>query len=305
MTEEIRPLSLHFSKAAELLADGAWKRVSLQFDDAQHEFEGAWDRTYEEFGNKPQEAPLACKKLVRSQPLATALVLATARSDSVELFGRFKHLLQFIVERTERLSGYPAVAGIPHVQAGFLYMMASVTALHWEAWGILEKLFTTKFEWYYHSGRALFSYPFDLPYFFHSEALGRAASKVHDFFRTELAEPDIVAVTGMRGERILDAYVQTQMLMSLKVAQLYENGENISIWPDYGRFYGERIIRLLDRMYAEPEYASGILQAFGEGSQTFFANLNERLRLIHATFWSGSQYFYESLDSWEPRETHA
>lgn len=298
-------LSSHFSHISRLLVRGGWKRVGLRFDEAQREFENAWSHIYDEFGNKPQETSAASKKLIASQPLATALVLSMARSDSVEVFTRFKRLLESMLRQTEDLAGYPAVAAIPHVQAGFLYMAASVMALHWEAWGIFEKLFTGKFEWYHHSSRASFSYPFDLSRFFHSEALGRSASKVHDFFRTELAEPDFVAVTGLKGERLLDAYVQTQMLMSLKVAQLYQNEENVSIWPDFGRFYGDRITRLLDRMYAESEYARGILRAFGEDPKTFFERLNERLALIHSTFWGGSLYFYESLGSWEPRETHA
>src|SRR5215469_1675450 len=250
----------NFSQASQILAGGGWKSISLQFDQSQREFETAWDSIYKEFGNKPSEAPIAARKLIASQPLATALVLAIARSDSVELFSRFKRFLESILRRTEYLPGYPAVAGIPHIQAGFLYMTTSVMALHWEAWQLFEKLFTEKFEWYYQSGRAIFSYPFDLPYFFHSEALGREATKIHDLFRKELAEPDIVAVTGVSGDRVTDAYVQTQMLMCLKVAQLHENGESVSVWPDFGRYYGDRVTRLLDRIYEDHDYALGLLR---------------------------------------------
>ncbi len=303
--ENSEPVTQQFSQASQLLVRGGWKEASLHFDEAQREFETAWIRIYEEFGNKPQEAPIAARKLIASQPLVTALTLAMARSDSVELFGRFKRFLEFILRKTERTSGYPAVAGIPHVQAGFLYMTASVMAFHWEAWSLFEKLLTTKFEWYYQSGRAIFNYPFDLPYFFHSEALGREASKTHDFFRKELAEPELVSVTGLAGDSMLDSYVQTQMLMCLKVAQIREKEELVSIWPDFGRFYGERVTRLLDRAYQDREYARGLLLAFNEDADTFFMRLNDRLRLIHSVFWGGSPFFYESLGSWEPRETHA
>lgn len=228
-------LSLHFSRTSKLLARGGWKRVSLRFDEAQQEFEAAWTRICAENESKPEESPVAARKLIVAQPLATALVLAMARSDSIELFGRFKRFLEWMLRQSERLSGYQAVAGIPHVQAGFLYMTASVMALQWEAWNLFEKLFSTKFEWYYQSGRAIFSYAFDLPRFFHSEALGRQASKTHDLFRETLAGPDVVAVTGLGGDQILDAYVQTQMLMCLKVAQLRENGDDANclarLWP--------------------------------------------------------------------------
>src|SRR5437764_15135333 len=118
--ENYGKLSLHFSQAAGLLADGGWKRVNLQFDEAQREFKSVWSGIQKEFESKPHEAPHASRKLIASQPLATALVLAMARSDSVELFGRFKRFLESMLRQTEGLSGYLAIAGIPHVQAGFL-----------------------------------------------------------------------------------------------------------------------------------------------------------------------------------------
>lgn len=296
-----------FSRAAQLLAQGGSKEISLQFDEAQNEFEAVWTSIYREFVTRPEDAPAAAKQLIAGQPGVLGLTLAMARCDSAELFGRFKRFLEFILKRTERMSGYPAIAGVPHVQAGFLYMTAAVAALHWEAWDLFEKLFTSKFEWYYQSGRPIFSYPFDLPYFFHSEALGREAPKAHDLFRKELAEPDVVIVTKLNGDSALDTYVQTQLMMCLKVAQLRESSESemVSIWPDFGRFYSERVIRLLDRVYADQEFSRGLLRAFDEDADTFFTHLNDRLALIQSVFWQGSPYFYESLRSWEPKQAHA
>jgi len=75
--------------------------------------------------------------------------------------------------------------------------------------------------------------------------------------------------------------------MCLKVVQLRENGETVGIWPDFGRFYAERITRLLDRMYHDREYGQGVLRAFGEDAHTSFLRLNDRLRLIDSVFWVG------------------
>lgn len=294
-----------FNRLTELLARDKWKEVDLCFDNAQREFRSAWDSIYAEFGNNPTEAPSAAKKLIASQPIATSLTLAMARADSVQLFKRFQRFLESISRTTERMSGYPAVAGIPHASAGFFYMATAVMAFHWEAWGLFDRLLTAKFEWYYQSGRAIFSYGFDLPYFFHSEAFGRSGPRIHDFYRKVLAEEGIAGVTGLAGEDLIDAYVQTQMMMSLKVAQLRERGESSNIWPDFGRYYKERVIRLLDRINADREYAKGLLRPFNEEPEAFFSHLNDRLGVIHSVFWSGSPYFYESIETWAPRETHA
>ena len=291
-----------FSRVSRLLARGGWKRVSLEFDEAQREFEVGWKDVYDEFANRPQETESASRILIDKQPLAAALTLAMARTDSVEAFGRFKRYIEAVLISTERLSGYPAVRGIPHVHAGFLYMTASVMALHWEAWGVFEKLLNSKFEWYYQSGRAIFSYPFDVPYLFHSEAFMRRADRAHDFFRERLAQPDFAEVTQLSGEKLLDVYTQAQMLMTLRVTQLGEKGESTRIWADLGRFYGERVIRLIDRAYADPEFGGGLLRAFGEDKNTFFSQLNNRLNVIQSDFNKAPQFLYTSLSSWEPGE---
>jgi hypothetical protein len=294
-----------FSTFSQLLARDEWRMVDLKFDDAQREFERAWEAVLAEFGSRPQNSEVASAKLIDAQPVAAALVLAMARADGTQVFARFRRFVETILVSTERLSGYPAVRGVPHVQAGFLYMAASVMALHWESWDVFEKLLNVKFEWYYQSGRAIFSYPFDMPYFFHSEAFSRGAGKIHDFFRARLAAPDFVEVTRLSGEKALDAYNQAQMLMCLRVAQLYEAGEQVRIWPDYGRFYSHRVVRLLDRAYADPEFGAGMVRAFGEGKEMFFARLNDRLQIVRSVFFKGSPYLYESIASWEPREAHA
>ena len=135
--------------------------------------------------------------------------------------------------------------------------------------------------------------------------MGRSSAKIHDFFRAELVEANLTVATGLVGDSALDAYVQAQMMMSLKVAQLREQGETASIWPDFGRFYGDRVVRLLDRAYADREYAMGLVRPFKEHPEIFFAHINDRLKTIQSIFWSGSPYFYESIGAWEARETHA
>jgi hypothetical protein len=241
---------------------------------------------YSEFARTPQDAPMAASRLIAARPDVMSLTLAMSRCDTVDLYPRFKRLLEFILRQTEQAPGYPAIAGVPRVQAGFLYMSAAVMAFHWESWALLEKLLTTKFEWYYQSSRPIFNYGFNVPYFFHSETFGRDAAKAHDFYRKTLLEPNVVQTVDLSGDSALNAYVQTQMLMSLKVVQLRETGEGepISIWPDFGRFYSERVRPLLDRAYADRDYAKGLLRAFNEDTNTFFIRLNDRLAFIRSVF---------------------
>jgi hypothetical protein len=294
-------VSEHYTRTTKALADGRTLEVSLEFDVARTEFTTTWNSIYSEVKDRPEDAQAASQRLIGEQPRVTGLTLAMARCNAVVLFRDFKRLLEFLTSRTEGLPGYAATSAIPHAQAGFLYMSASLAALHFQAWDLLQKLLNAKFEYSYRSGRPLFSYGFDHPYFFHSEAFGRQATRIHDLFRQLLMNsPDIMQATGLADEDLLDAYLQAQMLMCLKAAQLCEQGEDIQVWADFGRFYGARVAALFDRVREDPGFAVGLCKSFDESPQEFLTNVNPRLAFIRSHFWTPGRYFFESLTSWEP-----
>ncbi len=273
--------------------------VSLTFDELQNELRVRWRDLQERITNG--DAAAAAEQYVRSQSAPLAAVLALARLDAESLFSHFKRLLEFTTELSENIAGYPAVAAIPHVEAGFLYMSCSVFALHHESWSIFENLLTTKFKWMYQSSRPHYSYGFAHPYFFHSHALEREGTRHNDFFRSMLLEPQTVEVTRLERERLLDVYAQTDLLMSLKAAQLEMRGEDASRWADFGRFYEERVTPLLEHIQYDSGYSAGALRAFGESREEFMSHLNARLAYIRQNFFGGSRYSYESLNEWHGR----
>ena len=294
-------LSEHYVRATRALADGRSLAVSLEFDVARAEFTTRWGSIYSEVKDRPQDAQAASQRLIAEQPRLTGLTLAMARCDAVKLFRDFKRLLEFLISETEGLPGYAATSAIPHVQAGFLYMSASLAAVHFEAWDVLRELLNAKFEYSYRSGRPLFSHGFDHPYFFHSEAFGRQATRIHDLFRQRLMNsPDIKQATGLADEDLLNTYLQAQILMCLKAAQLCEQGEDVQMWADFGRFLGGRVAALFERVHEDPGFAVGLCKSFGESPQEFLTNINPRLAFISSHFWTPGRYFFESLTSWEP-----
>jgi hypothetical protein len=296
-------LDLGFHRITALLAEDKEKAVDLAFDQAESDFQFSWQRISNEVAAQPAEALNAAKQLIAAQPLALSLTLAISRCDAVNLFRRWQRLLESMVKATERSSLDAALVGVPHLQAGFLYMSACTFALRWESWKVLEKLLSAKFEWNQQSGRASFSFPFELLPFFHPAVFGRSAYKTHDFYREQLGGEEIARATRLTGDELLDVYLQVQLLMSLRTVQLAEKGEGGGIWPDFGRYYAERVLRLLDRAYADREYAQGMLRSFQEDPDTFFSKLNERLELILSRFWKGERFAYQSVSRWSPQGT--
>ncbi len=293
-------VSEHYARATKALADGKSLEVSLEFDLARVEFTAKWNWIYLEVKDRPQDAQAASRQLIGEQPRITALTLAMSRCDAVRLFRDFKRFLEFVTSKTEGVAGYAATSAIPQVQAGFLYMSASVAALHFEAWEVLQELLNAKIEHSHRSVRPLFSHGFDHSYFFHSEAFGRDATRIHDLFRELLNSPDIVQATGLGDQDLLDRYSQAQMLMCLKGAQLCEQGEEIRMWADFGRFYAERVRPLFERVQEDREFGAGLCRSFNESREEFLNKVNSRLEFIRSEYWSGRRYFFESLRSWEP-----
>lgn len=290
-----------YDRFTELLSNGGTKNVELQFDHFRRQFEGAWADVHADVKDRPDGAAEASRRLIALQQETVACALAMARCDAIELFVGFKRHLELAIKTAGETAGYTKTAGIPNMYAGFLYISTSVMALRHESWELLADLLTARFETRCGGERAMHVYGFAYSQFFHHDALERAAAKCHDLYRKMLASEDISVVTTLRGDELLDSYVQTQMLMCLRGAQLLEHGESPRMWPDFGRFYGHRAIGLLDRMHGEPDYAAGVCKSFGESAEEFLGRLNGRLELIQSSFWGGSSYSWDSISSWEPR----
>ncbi|HEV7487877.1 MAG TPA: serine/threonine-protein kinase [Thermoanaerobaculia bacterium] len=280
---------------------GEDRQASLIFDELQEGLRTSWLDLHARVESRHDAAPEAADAYVRSQAPPLAASLALARMDSSALFSNFKRLLEFTTDLSEGIAGYAAIAAIPQVEAGFLYMAASVFALHHQSWNTLEKLLTAKFKWVYQSARVHHSYGFNHPYFFHSNALQREADRHNDIFRSILTETHVVEVTRLEKEQLLDVYAQTDFLMSLRAAQIEGGEKTASRWADFGRFYGDRVTPLLERIHDDAEYATGVLRAFGESRDEFEMKLNARLDYIQLNFFSGEQYLYDSIREWTPR----
>jgi hypothetical protein len=273
----------------------------LTFDGLQDRLRTQWQELYPRIELEREDAAVVAEQYVRSQTYPLAACLALARTDAVVLFPQFKRLLEFTTELSEQKDGYEAIAAIPQVEAGFLYMSASVFALHHRAWNIFEKLLTVKFEWVHQSPRVHRDLGFNHDYFFNSAALGEYAPRHHDLYRAVLGDPAVGEVTRLDVEGLLYVYAQTDLLMSLRAAQLDLRGEDAKRWADFGRFYEERVTPLFDRIHDDAEYAEGVLRAFGESREEFFASLNARLSHIRRNFFGGGRYMYASVNVWHPR----
>jgi hypothetical protein len=90
--------------------------------------------------------------------------------------------------------------------------------------------------------------------------------------------------------------------MSLRAAQEKEVGKDVGMFADFGRFYDWRIIPLLDRLHSDPEADEFFNKVFSETRDEWFSRLNDRLKIVQSEFWGQTDYIWESISSYEPRE---
>lgn len=286
-----------YRQATSDILHGQTGSLVLWLDQCKNSFRSVWSEMHRSIEKLPDQATQAAQALIQTQTEAIGLVLAIARLDATTMRSEFRKFLEKITRASEGHAGYVAVSSVPHVLAGFLYMTASVASFASASWKTFSWLMQTKFEWYYQSGRPSYSLGFDHPYFFHPEAIGRKATAAHDLYRRELSQPSILDLLGLEQEEMLNAYLQTQMVMCLRAAQEIERGNDVRVWADFGRFYEHRVTPLLERVKADNEYAEGLLQAFEESRNDWFSKLNTRLELIRSRFWGGG-FFWESVSSY-------
>jgi serine/threonine protein kinase len=293
-------ISESYHETIKYLDLGKLDLIRIQFDthrkSLRETYEALWSSIKDNYGRAPE----AAIEFMKSQPRLTGMVLALVRLNKKEFFQDFKGLLEYITTLSREKSGYMAIISVPYVYAGFLYMSASVIALFFQSWDIVYDLLNSKFEWYYQSGRPLYSYGFNHSYFFHPEALQTNAAKTHDLFRDELSNPEILNVLGIDKDELFNAYLQMQMIMSLKTVKVLENESVFPVFPDFGRFNGYRVLKLLDKAYNDRSFAEGICKSFNETPEEWFSKLNERLAIVRRWFKDAS-YFWSSIDSYEPR----
>jgi len=283
---------------AEVLAEPEipTAKISLEFDAFKREFEPAWRTIHESIEQSPEQSKSSAEKLIRSQTRGIALSAAMARTDAEPCFGPQKSFLQWVTDLSENQTGYPAVFTVPHVYAGFLYMFTATAALRWGSWRVFNLLLTSEYEWYYQSGRSQFSHGFVHPYFFHPEALERRASVTHDLYRSMMRTPEILQIIGLGEEKLLNLYLQTELMMCLRGEQLTEGEERVEMWPDFGRFYDYRVQPILRRIEQDQSFADGVLAPFRETRDEFITRFDHRISVMIPRLRGG--YFWESVVKW-------
>jgi serine/threonine protein kinase len=283
----------------DLAAGGSIRNVQLQFDHAREAFDGTWSKVLTGVSASDEDLITATTELVLAQHDAAGAILAIARFDAVEAFPDVARYLEYVLNSTETIAGDRRIRSIPHLVAGFHYMLASAGAVARQAWSFLAYLLNLKLQWYYQSSRPLHSYALDLSYFFHPELLERRATAAHDFYRSAMNRPELLRAFGTRDEDITSLYAQAQFLMCIKAAQLNEQGEtDVDPFADFGRFYGERVEGLLYRVVHDPNFAKGITQAFDESPDQWLARVPNRLAFIRKSFWSPAHYDWASIETW-------
>jgi hypothetical protein len=270
--------------------------IELKFGQLRSGIVDDWEATYPTLKDKWSDSQKSAIRMIHRSGALVGAVGAVARTGRHASAREIIKSIEQILRLSEGKAGYVATATIPHPLAGFMYMCSACLALRFEKWDVLGALLGARVEWFYMSSTPLYEYACMLPYLFHPDSMARDGGVVHDAYRVEHRRVCRELFT-LSDEDSMNSYVQGQCLISLKVAQLAESSGSLRTWPDFGRFYSQRVSPVFTRADQVPEYGDGLASAFGESRSEFLGALDRRLKTLRQYF-SGAPYMWNSIEHW-------
>lgn len=286
-----------YDQFSNFIANGQIRSIKLWFDKAQRKFTEDWSSLRQLIEKTPSESRSASKRLVELQTIPRSLTLALSRFDEIELFQDHKSLIEFILRTSENYDGYESVNEVPHTLAGYIFLLACSSCLHFRSWKTLRELISTKYEWFYQSKSPMYSFGASHILFFHSNAFEGKGGELHDFYMSEMVRQPTEKILNINSEEIRNLYLQTQLLLSLKVAKEIQNGNELKFWADFGRFGGYRLTTFLERIKKNREYCEGISSVYSEAPEAWQDAFNERITLLRTQRFGGP-YHWSSITAY-------
>ncbi|KKT77068.1 MAG: RelA/SpoT domain-containing protein [Candidatus Peregrinibacteria bacterium GW2011_GWA2_44_7] len=112
-------------------------------------------------------------------------------------------------------------------------------------------------------------------------------------------ESEIRGIMAMDEEEFLTNACKFNLLFALKVMQEQQEKPEDRVWvyPNFARFYANRVIDLVLLIRDTKEYEDFVKAAFGESLEVFNENTEDRIRMLHQR-GVGGNYWWESIRTW-------
>lgn len=247
-----------------------------------------WEKIFNELGSDASKIPDA---VVRLEAAAYQLILlgsVTAVFGSDEQMKIYSDLVTTVLDWEKGKSGFTALIATPEILLVIIEYTVGMVCLADNNLKPFKILLQTRVQDDNNESEPLPLYLYN--HIHYCDALGGSASKVGDHIRTLLDTylwlPEL---TPRLEEKIIDYQLQANFIISMLI-----QNQNERFWPDFGRFYSNRIKSLIDKLKYDQEFQKQLAILFGvkpeEIRQVIVSNF---MKIKQEEFGGG--FFWESV----------
>jgi hypothetical protein len=211
---------------------------------------------------------------------------AIATFGSEAQMGRYTERVAELLQLGREKSGLVALINIPEIVLVDIVYCIGVIALANNRIEILEALLNTKVYDADSNRYAKFCSKYDIHY---AKSLGGRATDVGDHVRKMLENNRWLASLC---PQIMGRETEYQLQVNLLLGMFNYRNE-LPLWADYGRFYGNRVMPLAARIRDDEIFRSKIAKFLGMEENEVIGFMKEYLGIAQKKFYSG--YFWHSI----------
>ena len=227
-----------------------------------------------------------------------AIGILAIKHDKLEILKKVLDKFGSIISLAEGKGGLVVILSLPSASIHNAFYYFGIYALWKMKGGAINLLINYKIE-REHYGKLHYFRIWESGAIMAPEAVN-GADKMFDHLKDDFAKNDFIKkFIAVDGEAFVDIACQFNMLFCLQAAKEKEGGGNEAwAYPNFGRFYGYRVSKFIDRIKNREDFQKFIEDATGEKAQTFGEKFNSRIQTYRSK-GLGAGYFWQSIENWE------
>ena len=228
----------------------------------------------------------------------TSIGILAIKHDKIAILRKVLDKFGPIISLADGKAGYTVILSVPSASVHNAYYYLSTYAL----WKLNSKamhlLLNYKVE-KEHNGRLYYFRIWESGSIFAPEVV-YGANKMFNRLKEDFAKNDFIKrFISVTDDEFLNLACQFNMLFCLKAVGEKEAGKGEPwAYPNFGRFYGNRVSKFIERVKNREDYKKFLEEAMGEKIDVFGNKFNGRIQAL-ASRGLGSGYWWESIGSWE------
>lgn len=250
-----------------------------------------WESIFKNEGGTVQDVPDAVARLEAEAYqlfVLTAVVGAFGNKEQVQVIAE---ICGDLIKTTRDKSGVIALIHVPEVLVVYIEYLLTLTAIATVDFSRLKSFMATK----------VYGIRYDIEpptmcslYHNHyTSALGGYANKVADYIRGGLSKMDWVKKVH---PRLDSSDFESLMLQANFVLVLVHVHSGFRAWPDFARFYGTRILPLVERIKYDSSYEKAFADLLGIEQKDVRKKLIEHVQQLRRD-GLGGEYWWNSIEA--------